>query len=312
MPDDRFSPAARRALLAWYEANRRPLPMRAPGVSAWATLVFEVMSQQTPIPRVQPIWERWMELWPTPTALAAAPQAAVLVEWQHLGYPSRALRLHECAQAIVQRHLGEVPHSVEELLALPGIGPYTASALGSFQFHQRIPVLDTNIRRVLGRALDGAEFAPKSAPARREVERATALLPADGRRAATWNVALMELGALVCTQRSPQCEGCPVSSWCAWRGAGYPRAQVRPRGQSWKGTDRQARGRVMAALRSLHNEDVSPLSSSLPSLTWEEALAAATLPEAADGEQAQRDLLGLVRDGLVMRAEDTGRVHLPV
>ena len=145
--------------MEWYRLHRRDLPMRADDVSPWGTLVFEVMSQQTPIPRVQPIWERWMSLWPTPADLAKASPAEVLVEWSHLGYPSRALRLRDCALSITRDFRGVLPSTYEALLGLPGIGPYTASAIASFQFHQRIPVLDTNIRRVFARICDGVETA---------------------------------------------------------------------------------------------------------------------------------------------------------
>ena len=166
--------------MEWYRLHRRDLPMRADDVSPWGTLVFEVMSQQTPIPRVQPIWERWMSLWPTPADLTKASPAEVLVEWSHLGYPSRALRLRDCALSITRDFGGVLPSSYEALLDLPGIGPYTASAIASFQFHQRIPVLDTNIRRVFARICDGVEFARRCAPSRSEFTAAMEWLPEDG------------------------------------------------------------------------------------------------------------------------------------
>lgn len=285
--------------MEWYRLHRRDLPMRADDVSPWGTLVFEVMSQQTPIPRVQPIWERWMRLWPTPADLAKASPAEVLVEWSHLGYPSRALRLRECALSITRDFGGVLPSSYEALLDLPGIGPYTASAIASFQFHQRIPVLDTNIRRVFARICDGVEFARRSAPSRAEFAAAMEWLPEDGAECALWNVAIMEFGALVCTQRSPKCQGCPLRTNCAWAGAGFPPAEVRPRGQAWKGTDRQARGRVMAALRA------SPLGISI-----DEAVAAARL-EGADPQQAPRVIEALIRDGLVAEEVATRHISLP-
>ncbi len=290
------------ALLPWYAEHRRDLPMRAPDVSPWGTLVFEVMSQQTPIPRVQPIWERWMRDWPEPQDLAAAPIADVLVAWDRLGYPSRALRLQQCAAAIAARPGGRVPAEMDELLALPGIGPYTASAVSCFAYRRRASVLDTNVRRVLARALGGHEFPPSSAPGRQERARADALLPEDGAACADWNVALMELGALVCDQRTPQCSACPLAGECAWRAAGYPPAEVRPRGQAWAGTDRQARGRVMALLRSAHI-DTSPV-------TRAEALSAATLPGAAP-DQAPRVVDGLLADGLAAADPVTGALRLP-
>ena len=285
--------------MEWYRLHRRDLPMRDDDVSPWGTLVFEVMSQQTPIPRVQPIWERWMSLWPTPADLAKASPAEVLVEWSHLGYPSRALRLRDCALSITRDFRGVLPSTYEALLGLPGIGPYTASAIASFQFHQRIPVLDTNIRRVFARICDGVEFARRSTPSRCEFAAAMQWLPEDGAECAVWNVAIMEFGALVCTQRSPKCAGCPLRKNCAWAKAGFPPAEVRPRGQAWKGTDRQARGRVMAALRA------SPLGISI-----DEAVAAARL-EGADPQRAPRVIEALIRDGLVAEEVATRHITLP-
>lgn len=285
--------------MEWYRLHRRDLPMRADDVSPWGTLVFEVMSQQTPIPRVQPIWERWMSLWPTPADLAKASPAEVLVEWSHLGYPSRALRLRDCALSITHDFGGVLPSTYEALLELPGIGPYTASAIASFQFHQRVPVLDTNIRRVFARICDGVEFARRSAPSRFEFAAAMEWLPEDGAECALWNVAIMEFGALVCTQRSPKCDDCPLREDCAWAEAGFPPAEVRPRGQAWKGTDRQARGRVMAALRA------SPSGISI-----DEAAAAARL-EGADPQQAPRVIEALIRDGLVAEEVATRHITLP-
>lgn len=314
----------REAIIRWYDHNGRDLPMRSPSVSAWGTLVFEVMSHQTPIPRVQPIWLQWMDRWPTPADLANASPAEVLVVWDRLGYPSRALRLRECAVAIADSYGGVVPSSYEELLALPGIGPYTASAVASFSYHLPVPVLDTNIRRVLGRIVDGVERPAASTPSRTELARATALVPSDGDEAAAWNVSVMELGALVCTARSPLCQACPVSEVCAWRAAGYPAAPGKKKTQAWVGTDRQARGRVMAALRAAHQEaeagalgeggrpglgeDGLPGSAKV-GITMEQALEAATLPD-ADPAQAQRVVDGLLRDGLVSLNED-GCLHLP-
>ncbi len=290
------------SLLPWYAAHRRDLPMRAEGVSPWSTLVFEVMSQQTPIPRVQPIWESWMDRWPTPADLADAPTGDVLVAWDHLGYPSRALRLQQCARTITERPGGRVPADIDELLSLPGIGPYTASAVSSFSYHRRVSVLDTNVRRVLARTLDGVEFAKSSAPSRTERARADALLPEDGAEAATWNVALMELGALTCTQHAPKCDECPLSEECAWLAAGRPAAQARPKGQAWAGTDRQARGRVMALLRQGH--------ARAEAVTRAGALAAATLPN-ADPAQSERVVTGLVADGLAVADPATGALRLP-
>lgn len=236
----------------WYDYSGRDLPMRSPSVSAWGTLVFEVMSQQTPIPRVEPIWLAWMDRWPTPADLAQASGADILVAWDRLGYPSRALRLRDCAHAVLTAHAGRLPSTVEELLTLPGVGPYTASAVASFHFRQRVPVLDTNIRRVFTRILTGTELPSPGAPSTAEVQTAWDLLPLEGDEAASWNVSVMEFGALVCTARKPLCDECPITDLCEWRAAGYPQTPGKRKTQAWAGTDRQARGRVMALLRSRH------------------------------------------------------------
>lgn len=291
------------ALPHWYDHHGRNLPMRSVQVSAWGTLVFEVMSQQTPIPRVQPVWLAWMDRWPTPRDLAEASGADILVAWDRLGYPSRALRLRECAQAIVAHHEGHVPAQVEELLALPGVGSYTANAVAAFHFRQRVAVLDTNIRRVFARIFSGQEFPPSGAPTKQEVAFAEELLPTSGEESAVWNVSVMEFGAVLCTARRPLCADCPVTDLCAWRGAGYPSHQGKRKTQAWAGTDRQARGRVMALLRSKHSE------GALPVTTYEEVLAAATLPD-ADPEQAPRVVRSLVDDGLLVRTP-TGQYTLP-
>ncbi|WP_331274803.1 A/G-specific adenine glycosylase [Schaalia sp. lx-100] len=293
----------RTALYAWFDEAGRNLPMRRDDVTPWGTLVFEVMSQQTPIPRVQPIWLRWMELWPTPADLAEAPRASVLVEWDCLGYPSRALRLQDCAQAIASRPGGEVPAHYDDLLALPGIGPYTASALASFQFYQRLPVLDTNIRRVLTRIFGGRAYAPSGAPTRKEVTFAHALLPRTGKDCARWNLTLMEFGALACTQRSPACETCPVRSLCAWAENGFPASDTPVRTQAWVGTDRQARGRVIGLLRQLHRQGKAPF------ISYAQALEAASLP-GAPADQAARVMKDLLRDGLIS-VDSSGKVSLP-
>lgn len=300
----------REKILAWFDSNKRELPMRAPGTSPWGTLVGEVMSQQTPMPRVQPIWQRWMELWPTPQDLAAASPARVLVEWERLGYPSRALRLRECAIAIAKRPGGRVPADYEELCSLPGIGPYTASALMSFQFHARIAVLDTNIRRVLVRTVLGCERPSSSAPSKQERILADSLLPVEGAECARWNVAIMEFGALHCVQRSPACDSCPLVSSCRWFLAGKPASERRGRAQAWAGTDRQARGRVIALLRSLHRSpDEAGAEDASPSVSRAQALEAAALP-GADADQAPRVLASLITDGLVV-IQDENRIALP-
>lgn len=275
-------------VLDWYAEHQRDLPWRRDDASAWSVMVSEFMLQQTPVSRVLGPHETWLSRWPTPADLAAAPVGEAVRLWGRLGYPRRALRLHAAATAIVERHGGEVPSAYEDLLALPGVGDYTASAVASFAFGRRHVVLDTNVRRVFARTVTGVEF-PTTSPTRAERDLATDLLPADAATAATWAVAVMELGALVCTAKSPDCGACPVAERCAWRLAGSPAYDGPPRrGQAWHGTDRQCRGRIMAVLRDA-----------------EDAVHAADLvsawPEAA---QRERCLESLLADGLVTRVGD--------
>ena len=287
----------------WFATHKRDLPMRAADVSDWGTLVFEIMSQQTPIARVQPIWLQWMERWPTPADVAAASSADIIVAWANLGYPSRALRLKACAAAIVEKHGGEVPLSLKDLTLLPGVGTYTASALLAFRHGIRVPVLDTNVRRVLVRFLDGREFPPHTTPSKAETKRADELLPEDGHRAAEVSLALMEFGALVCTQLSPSCNECPISNNCAWALAGFPKDEKRPTSQPYAGTDRQARGRIMKALRTAHFEGTD-------GLTKRRVLDAARI-DGGDRYQPTRVYRALLKDGMIVYNEDTKRVTLP-
>ena len=287
----------------WFAAHQRDLPMRAQGVSDWGTLVFEIMSQQTPISRVQPIWLEWMERWPTPADLATASSADIIVAWANLGYPSRALRLKACAAAIVEKHDGEVPLTMKELTLLPGVGTYTASALLAFRHGIRVPVLDTNVRRVLVRFLDGREFPPHTTPSKAETMRADALLPEDGHRAAEVSLSLMEFGALVCTQLSPSCDECAIHANCAWAAAGYPKDEKRPTPQPYVGTDRQARGRIMKALRTAHFEGKE-------GLTKRRVLDVARI-DGGDRYQPSRVYRALLKDGMIIYDEDTKRVTLP-
>ena len=268
----------------WFEGNGRDLPWRRPGFTAWGTLVSEFMLQQTPVVRVIPRLEEWLDRWPTPADLAAAPSGDAVRAWASLGYPRRALALHAAAVAITERHGGVVPHDVPSLLALPGVGDYTARAVAVFAYGHRHPVVDVNIRRVIARAVHG-QGEPGPA-AKRDLADMEAILPeslADARRA---NVAIMELGAVVCTARSPRCEACPIADQCAWRLAGYPafegkRAPVQKR---FAGSDRQVRGLIMAELRA---SDV-PVTADEVALVW------------ALDEQRERALAGLLADGLVV------------
>lgn len=277
-------------ILAWYDAHQRDLPWRAPSATPWSVLVSEFMLQQTPVVRVLPVHEAWLERWPTPAALAAEPSGEAVRAWGRLGYPRRALRLHAAATAIVERHGGEVPSSYDDLLALPGIGDYTAAAVASFAFGRRHVVLDTNVRRVLARTLAGEEFPARSVT-RAERDLAASVLPEDEATAATWSVAVMELGALVCTASQPRCGGCPVATLCAWRAAGHPAYSGPPRPvQAWAGTDRQCRGRLLAVLR----DSDGPVHRSALDAAW------------AVEEQRERALAGLVGDGLAVQlGEDT-------
>ena len=279
MPDELTARVA-----AWYDENARDLPWRRPGTTAWAVLVSEFMLQQTPVERVREPWARWLERWPTPAALAAAPSGEAVRAWGRLGYPRRALRLHGAAVAVTERFDGRVPDDLEDLRGLPGVGSYTAAAVASFAYGRRAVVLDTNVRRVIGRVWAGQAF-PGTAPTRAETALATSLLPDDPADAARWAVASMELGAVVCTARGPRCDACPVADACAWRRAGYPAWTGPPRrGQAYEGTDRQCRGALLAVLRS----------SDLPVAAGE---LAAAWPEPV---QRERALASLVADGLVV------------
>jgi A/G-specific adenine glycosylase len=281
------------AILGWYAAHQRDLPWRRPTATPWGVLVSEVMLQQTPVARVLPVYAAWLDRWPTPAALAAATAGDALREWGRLGYPRRAIRLHAAAQALVERHGGAVPASLGALLVLPGIGPYTAAAVASFAFGQRHVVLDTNVRRVLARLVSGRELAPVSASAA-ERRLAGALLPERPEAAARWSVAVMELGALVCTAARPQCARCPVARDCAWRLAGHPPGGGGRRSQGYEGTDRQCRGRLLAVLR----EADDPVPGPRLDAVW------------PDRVQGRRALDSLVADGLVDPRPD-GRFALP-
>lgn len=270
-------------ILLWYSRNARALPWRDAATTPWGVFVSEVMAQQTPVARVEPVWLSWMQRWPTPAHLAAESPGEVVRAWGRLGYPRRALRLREAAVAIVECHDGRVPCDEETLRTLPGVGTYTAAAVAAFAFGVRTTVVDTNVRRVLARVLEGREQA---APALTAAESALAasVVPADAPTSATWNVAVMELGALVCKARSPQCGQCPVLDRCAWVRDGRP-AHEGPsrRGQAWHGTDRQVRGAVLQLLRDAPR-----------------ALSRAALADAGpDAGQLDRCIASLIEDGLV-------------
>ena len=284
------------AILQWYSSHARDLPWRRPDAGPWAVLVSEIMLQQTPVSRVLPAYAAWLERWPAPPALAAASPADAVRQWGRLGYPRRALRLYASAQAITERHGGQVPDSLEALRALPGVGSYTAAAVASFAFGQAHAVLDTNVRRVLARLVRGDLLPPPGLTAM-ETKLAESLLPAEPGLAPRWSVAVMELGALVCIADRPRCPDCPVVSECAWYRAGRPASdphQARRRSQAYEGTDRQCRGRLLAVLR----ESDGPVPAALLDAAW------------ADERQRARALASLVADGLAERLPG-GRYALP-
>ena len=275
-------------LIAWYRDAARDLPWRREGFGAWGTLVSEFMLQQTPVNRVVPHLEAWLTRWPTPADLAASPPGDAVTQWANLGYPRRALWLHRAAVEIRDRHDGVVPRDVEALLALTGIGDYTARAVAVFAYGDRHPVVDTNTRRVLARAIEGR--AQPGPPLRRELEAMEAGLPADVAESAIVNAAAMELGAIVCTARAPRCEACPLATQCAWRAAGYPASEDRRRKQAtYEGSDRQTRGAVLKTLR-----EAAP--AAVP--------AFAVIPQWPDAAQRDRAIDSLIADGLVEAADE--------
>jgi A/G-specific adenine glycosylase len=278
-------------LNAWFGAFGRDLPWRRPGFTAWGILVSEFMLQQTPVARVVPRLKEWLDRWPTAADLAAVPVGEAVRAWDRLGYPQRALRLHACAVAITEKHGGVVPETVPQLLALPGVGDYTARAVAAFAYGHRHPVVDTNVRRVIARAVEGAA-QPGPPSARRDLAAMEALLPQSVAAARIMNAAVMELGAIVCTARTPRCEQCPISQQCAWRAAGYPAygGKRMPKQKRFVGSDRQVRGLIMAELRA----SLTPLSNAAIAPVW------------PDAEQRERALAGLLRDGLAIGSSTAG------
>lgn len=280
-------------LIAWYRDNARDLPWRRPGFGAWGTLVSEFMLQQTPVSRVVPLLEAWLERWPTPADLAAAAPADAVRQWANLGYPRRAPWLHRAAVEIRDRHAGIVPRDVDDLLALTGIGDYTARAVAVFAYGDRHPVVDTNTRRVLARAVAGR--SQPGPAAKRDLADMTAILPDDVAASALVNAAAMELGALVCTARSPRCGVCPLADRCAWRAAGYPdTGDTRTKQAKYEGSDRQARGAILKVLRSATTHDVA---------------ADDVAPDWPDRLQRDRAIDSLIADGLVEAVDR--RLRLP-
>jgi A/G-specific adenine glycosylase len=280
-----------RAVTEWYAGAARPLPWREPGCGAWGVIVSEFMLQQTPVARVLPVWSEWMARWPTPAALAAEPAGVAIRAWGRLGYPRRALRLHAAAVAIRDRYGGEVPLDPVALRGLPGVGDYTAAAVAAFAGGARVAVLDTNVRRVYARVYAGAADARAGTPTVAERAEALARVPDPP---GDYSVAVMELGALVCTARAPRCDACPVADGCRWRLAGWPPAEAPRRVQPYAGTDREVRGRLLALLRASAGE----VASAELDAAWPDAV------------QRERALAGLLADGLA-ESPSAGRFRLP-
>ena len=312
-------------LFDWWSRYARDLPWRFGRTTPWGVLVSEVMSQQTQMSRVVPYWTAWMKVWPDAASLAAAPKAEVITAWGRLGYPRRALRLQECAKQVAGRYADRLPRDYDRLVALPGIGDYTASAVMSFAYGERIAVIDTNIRRVLSRVFLGRE-SKGGAASREERQLAWQVLPEDEDPEASdhrvngddrletadpqirsaawreppsarWNQAVMELGATVCMARKPACDICPLAGHCRFLKAGLPglgEGRTRPR-QRFVGTDRQVRGAILQALRRASGVPVS--RKDLKSLCEDEI-------------RLDRCIASLDEDGLLEIGQD-GRLSLP-
>jgi A/G-specific adenine glycosylase len=275
-------------VLAWYKKNKRDLPWR--NTDAWGVLVSEIMLQQTPVARVLPVYTEWMKRWPTPAALAAATPAQIITAWGRLGYPRRALRLHECAKVISAQYKGKIPTTQSELRDLPGVGDYTSAAIIAFAFEGRSLVLDINVRRVFARVIDGIEV-PTAAPTKTERQEREELIPAKNPH--VWAAATMELGALICTAKNPKCGQCPLADQCIWRSLDYPLSDQPKRTQSWHGTDRQCRGVIVQALREN------------PALSKKEIMQLWDVPS-----QVEKALLTLLEDGLLVEQKGQ-RFSLP-
>jgi len=263
-------------ILDWFEQNKLDLPWR--NTSPWGVMISEFMLQQTPVKRVLPIWSEWIDRWPTPSDLAASKKSDAITAWGRLGYPRRAVRLHESAGVIARDFNNQVPRRIEDLRTLPGVGEYTAAAIASFAYNESALVMDINIRRLFARAIDGIE-TPTSAPSQIERRLRAELIPSDG---ALWAAATMELGALICNARTPLCDQCPIKKSCAWRAAGYPKSEIVKKSQAWAGTDRQCRGLIVQHLR----ENQSATKSALLKL-WD------------DADQSEKAIKSLIADHLI-------------
>jgi A/G-specific adenine glycosylase len=275
----------REALVRWFRPRRTLYPWRGPARDPYRVLVSEIMLQQTQAARVAPAYASFVERFPDVRALAAAPRSAVLRAWDGLGYNRRAVSLSEAARRIVRDHGGRVPGDPSVLRELPGVGPYTAAAVASIGFGLPVAAIDTNVRRVVARAVLGR---PSLAAGAAEVREAAAAW-LDPRDPGGWNQAVMDLGRTVCRPSSPRCDSCPIASWCRWVAAGSPPgATVARRQGAFEGSSRQARGRVVGALRR------SP-AMTLRTLASRTGLSEERLAEAVDS---------LARDGLLEAGPD--------
>lgn len=251
------------------------------------------MLQQTQVDRVIPRWQAWLERWPTPQALASSSVADALMMWDRLGYPRRARWLWQCATIISEQYDGIIPEDDDALRALPGIGTYTAAAIRAFAFGRRALVLDTNVRRVIARHWLGQD-RPTPQPTSAERALAASVWPSGDASAARWSAAVMELGALICTARDPRCAQCPIAGTCAWRAAGYPQTSTPRRKQApYEGSDRQARGAILAALRQ-RDQSFAQLAEVLP-----------------DKDRLTRIINSLTTDGLVEKHRGRFRLGSP-
>jgi A/G-specific adenine glycosylase len=289
VPSTPDAEVVQREILDWYALNSRELPWRTDAVTPWGVFVSEVMSQQTPVARVAPAWEQWLQRWPTPCSLAAANPADVIRQWGTLGYPRRALWLRDAARRMCEEYDNSVPRDYADLLTLPGVGDYTAASVSAFAYRQATVVLDTNVRRVLARIFLGVERPTSSSATKAERLLARELLPSHGPLAADWAVASMEFGSLVCKAAAPNCPECPVRDQCSWVAQGSPpNPASRRKSARFEGTDRQVRGKILAVLRT---SDHDGIAESELALCW------------GQPEQYARALESLVSDGLVELAE---------
>lgn len=319
----------RSSVALFWQTRARDLPWRFGRTTPWGVLVCEVMSQQTQMSRVVPYWTAWMQTWPDAQSLSCATAAEVITAWGRLGYPRRALRLQECARVVANEYHNSLPRTYEELIALPGVGDYTASAVLSFAYGEQVAVIDTNIRRVLTRTFAGVESHGGSTT-RTDRELAAAVLPKSDFDAASndsspaaptctptqssptctssvWNQSIMEIGATLCTAQSPQCDTCPLQRWCRFKAAGFPGLGARRTRQQQRfvGTNRQVRGIILQALRKAHSSQISSQHTQQHSLQRNEI-------NALWSNQAQLGecIASLDNDGLIVVLED-GTVALP-